>query len=416
MKNLLLSYVMLLGLCYFTNEVVANSPSTTFSSFAKVLSPDHVWYTVSFDVWRGGVYYGRRKITDDSILIGNHYYHKILYSQDSIGNNWTQTHKYTRELDGKLWVLDSVINYEEVLVMDMNLEVGDRFGINQGDDTLYVISTKILNDFAGRLRKVVELSCQPDEAAFITWIEGIGPLRDIFEAAMGYCYVDFGFNTLTCFYTNDVQVWVRENSLSCWEEPILPVSFSDIHPWSTWYSTTWNNEPGGEECALGINTINVKPSILIKRQWSRVLGVTDNGVYNSESAVPFYRKDNKMYFYEDDEWKLLYDFNAQVGDTVTYYISSKAKYYQLHGLFFDTIYTGPYQLVIIDIDTVYPERGQPLKRFKTERINGHEQGHFMGDIIERAGSVLKLFGNYGIIIPPECINGPRLRCFEEIPL
>ena len=72
-------------------------------------------------------------------MIGNHYYHKILYSQDSIGNNWTQSHKYTRELDGKLWVLDSVINYEEVLVMDMNLEVGDRFGINQGDDTLYVI-------------------------------------------------------------------------------------------------------------------------------------------------------------------------------------------------------------------------------------------------------------------------------------
>lgn len=64
----------------------------------------------------------------------------------------------------------------------------------------------------------MELSCQPGEAAFITWIEGIGPLGDIFEAAMGYCYVDFGFNSLKCFYTRDVQVWVRENSLSCWED------------------------------------------------------------------------------------------------------------------------------------------------------------------------------------------------------
>ena len=416
MKNLLLSFITLLGICYLNSTTYAATPSSTVSSFAKVLNTKHIWYTVTSSGFTGAVNYGRHSIAEDSILIENHYYHRILYSQDSTGNNWELTKKYARELDGKLWLLDSMNNDGEVLVMDMNLEVGDYLAINQGEDTLYVISTKIINDFAGQLRKVLELSCHPDEPPYITWIEGIGPAQGVFEAAMGYCYIDFEYNNLTCFYRYGTLVWKSETISSCWEEPIPPISYSDLDPKSTWYSTTWKEEFGGQACELGINTINVRSNTIIKQQWSQILGVTDNGIYLSESTVPFHKKNNKMYFYEDDQWKLLYDFTAKVGDTVTYYISSKAGYYQLYGLYPDTIYTGPYQLVIEEIDYVFSESGQPLKRFKTEQIpNGNLEKHYMGDIIEKVGSTSKLFGNYGVISLPECINVPRLRCFEEFP-
>jgi hypothetical protein len=416
MKNLLLRLVVLLGIFHLTTTAFASVATTTVSSFAKVLNPNHFWYTVTSSGFTGEVYYGRHSITEDSILIGNHYYNRILYSRDSLGNNWEPTKKYARELDGKLWLLDSLISHDEVLVMDMNLEPGDIFEIHNGEDTLYVISTKIINDFTGQLRKVLELSCQLDEAPYITWVEGIGPLEGVFEGALGYCYMDFGYNNLTCFYDNDILVWKNETISSCWEEPIPPVSYSDIHPNSTWYSTTWLEDFGGVACELGINTINVKSSTIIKQQWSQILGVTDNGDYWEESAIPFYRKDNKMYFYEEDQWKLLYDFSAKVGDTVTYYISSKAGYYQLYGIYPDTVYTGPYQLIVNEIDFVTSETGLPLKRFKTEQVpSGNFEGHFMGDIVEKVGSTQKLFGNYGVISLPECFNAPELRCFEEFP-
>lgn len=414
MKNFFYSYVMLLGICCQTSTIIAATPTSTVSSFAKVLNPNHLWYTVTSSIFTGAVNYGRHSITEDSILIGNHYYHRILYSQDSTGNNWQITKKYARELDGKLWLLDSMKNDGEVLVMDMNLEVGDYLAINQGEDTLCVISTKIINDLAGQLRKVLELGCYPDQEPHISWIEGIGPQEGVFESTKGYCLVDFGNNNLTCFYSNGVRV--LSNAFPCWDDPIPPISYSDLDPRSTWYSTTWKEEFGGEACELGINTINVTFNTVIKQQWCQILGVTDNGVYMSESTVPFHKKNNKMYFYEDNQWKLLYDFTAKVGDTVTYYISSKAGYYQLYGLYPDTVYTGPYQLVIEKIDYVFSESGQPLKRFKTEQIpNGNLEKHFMGDIIEKVGSTSKLFGNYGVISLPECNNVPRLRCFEEFP-
>ncbi len=416
MKNFLLHLLFLFAVLFSANDAYANSPTTTVSPFLKVLSPNHIWYTVTSDSWTGSVNYGRNRVGVDSILIGNHYYHSIFYSPDSIGNNWTQTHKYTREIDGKLWVLDSIINDKEILVMDMNLQVNDEFVLNQGDNKLYVISSKVITDFQGRLRKVLALSCNPDEEAFVTWIEGIGPIVGVFEAALGYCYVDFNFNSLTCFYDQDLQVWTDMASFSCWAKPVPPISYSDISPRSTWYSTTWLEDFGGQDCPLGINTINVISNTIIKQQWCQVLGVTDNGVFNSESALPFYRKDNKMFFYEDDEWKLLYDFNAGVGDTVTYYISSKAKYYQLYGIYPDTIYKGPYQLIIKAIDYVYTESNEPLKRFRTEQIpNGNYEGHYMRDIVENAGSASKLFGNYEVISLPECLHIPQLRCFEEFP-
>lgn len=416
MKNLLLSWVLLLGLFHLVTETFATGITTSLSSFAKVLNPSHIWYTVYSSGFTGEVSYGRHSIGEDSVLIGDHYYHRILYSQDSIGSNWQITQKYARELDGKLWLLDSLISNDEVLTMDMNLEPGDIFEIHNGEDTLYVISTKIINDFTGQLRKVVELSCQQDQEPNIFWIEGVGPVQGVFDAALGYCYIDFGYNNLTCFYDNNTLVWKNENIGSCWEEPIPPVSYSDIHPNSTWYSTTWLEDFGGQECALGISTINVRSNIVINQQWSQILGVTDDGVYWEESAVSFYRKDNKMYFYEDYQWKLLYDFSAKVGDTVTYYISSKAGYYQLYGIYPDTVHTGPYQLVVNEIDFVTSETGQPLKRFKTEQVpSGNFEGHFMGDIVEKVGSTKKLFGNYGVISLPECFNAPELRCFEEFP-
>ena len=194
---------------------------------------------------------------------------------------------------------------------------------------------------------------------------------------------------------------------------------TDMDRSTIWYSSSYIGSWAEGDCRKKIDITKVVRDTIIGDRLSRIIGVTTGGIYLPESEIAIYSKDGKMYFYEDNEWRLLYDFTADVGDTVTYYVSKKYPYYESIAVpsLFDQelINDNPYQLVVKGIDSIYDNSGTPFKRFLTENIY-NLYGHFMGYIISDIGSRAKLFGNTGIIIPPQCNpaeEGTGLRCYSD---
>lgn len=193
---------------------------------------------------------------------------------------------------------------------------------------------------------------------------------------------------------------------------------TDMDRSTIWFSSSYTGSFADGDCSKKIDITKVVHDTLIENRLCRVIGVTTDGIYIPESELPIYSKNGKMLFYEDSKWKLLYDFNAKVGDTVTYHVSQKYPYYGRLSVPIpfnqELLNDNPYQLTIEKIDSIYTNSGKPLKRFYTKRIfNFH--GHFMDEIIENVGSREKLFGNNINFIPPQCNPNVQvgLRCYSD---
>ena len=193
---------------------------------------------------------------------------------------------------------------------------------------------------------------------------------------------------------------------------------TDMDRSTIWYTSSYSGGLNAErDCELQIDFTKVVRDTVIGDRLARVIGVYSGGTYLPESEIVVYSKSGKMYFYEDNTWKLLYDFTANVGDTVSYHISRKYPYFDM--LFIPCCYDqyiidqNPFQLVIEKIDTIFTISGKPLKRFLTKN-NYNMDSHSMGRIVENVGSVAKLFGSNGNIKPPECHkNFPSFRCYSD---
>jgi hypothetical protein len=389
------------------------------SAYKNVLSPSHIWYTSESSGWTPGSYNARNKIDSDTTLIGSHYYFPVLSSLDSTGNHWYSMHKYVREEAGRLWVLDSTHNNNEILIMDINLNKGDEFPYIDGLGRamkLFVNKADTIIDLSGQSRKVLYLSCAENEAFRYRWIEGVGTDVGVFSSTFNHCVVDGNENNLTCFYLDGVQIWQSEDFAYCWISPSV-IDTTDMDRSAIWYSSSYTGNFADGDCKLKIDITKVVRDTTINDRLCRILGVFSAGEYLPESEVITFQKDGKLYFYENDIWKLLYDFTAQAGDTVTYYISEKYPYYfkyAVPGIFDQEIMDrNPYQLLIEKIDTLYTTEGNPLMRFYTKSLD-ERQTNRMGVIIENVGSEFKLFGLSTIISLPECLNNfPSLRCYSD---
>lgn len=194
---------------------------------------------------------------------------------------------------------------------------------------------------------------------------------------------------------------------------------SDLDPSAIWYSSVF--ESGGDdypECKQEISIISVQREEEIGGRMSQIIGVTEGGIYYPESELPLFRENKKLYFYEDNTWKLLYDFSAIAGDTVHYFLSKKVNFYlRPYGVIPEMDFMIPdtsFSLVINKVDTIITNSGLPIKRFQCTDLTGYRICHEMDIIYENIGSQFGLFGEVGCWIPPECISFPRgLQCYSE---
>ncbi len=191
---------------------------------------------------------------------------------------------------------------------------------------------------------------------------------------------------------------------------------SDLDPSAVWYSSVGN---GGNwpDCKNVLNIISVQREEEIGGRTSQIIGVTQDGLYYPESELALYRENKKMYFYEDNIWKLLYDFSAMTGDTVHYFLSKKINFYlRPYGLNLDIDFMIPdtsLSLVVNKVDTVITNSGLPIKRFRCTDVTRYMIDHEMDIIYENIGSKDGLFGMIGSFITEGCVPNSHINCYLE---
>jgi len=189
---------------------------------------------------------------------------------------------------------------------------------------------------------------------------------------------------------------------------------TDMDRSSIWYSQSWTEEHNYPR-PLVLDVIQVIKDTLLDDRYSYVIGVTSKGIYYPESELPVYTKDGKFYFHEDDGWWLLYDFTAQEGDTVSYYISKRYKYYSLGMVPMllensKLLEYNPHKYIVTKIDSVYDNNGKPVKRFILDSwLN--ESDHYFETILEHVGAINRLMGSYVYFSTEDRL--PLLRCYSD---
>ncbi|MBK8853223.1 MAG: hypothetical protein IPN10_03730 [Saprospiraceae bacterium] len=117
---------------------------------------------------------------------------------------------------------------------------------------------------------------------------------------------------------------------------------TDMSPFSVWRRTNWHY--GGTEPT--VIEIFVDRDTVIDDRVCRVLKTKFNDAVIEESALPVFYKDKKMYFHEDNQWLLLYDFTVKKGDTVTFFLSKKTDIYAFGETGISPIGENPYKLIV----------------------------------------------------------------------
>ncbi len=198
--------------------------------------------------------------------------------------------------------------------------------------------------------------------------------------------------------------------------PYNDIDTTNMDQHAVWYSSSFIGKFPEGDCRVELVVTRVMRDTLIGDTLARIIGVTRGGVYYKESEVPFFEKDGRLYFFEEDAWRLLYDYTAQAGDTVDYYVSKKSPYYYMIEKI-DPDQSNPAilyedQYWIKAIDTIYTEEGKALKRFDTRHATDVNK---MGYIIERMGSMNHLFGLTNVPVPYGCPahSTAAMRCYAD---
>ncbi|MFZ1702845.1 MAG: hypothetical protein WAT79_00785 [Saprospiraceae bacterium] len=203
-------------------------------------------------------------------------------------------------------------------------------------------------------------------------------------------YIIFLFFNLAVEATN---VFFEKQALSHFSIQGFCSDTTDLSSFSLWRKTNWYL--GGTKPE--IIQIFVDRDTIINDRFCRVLRAKFDDQVIEGSDLPVYNKGNKMFFYEEGQWWLLYDFSAKQGDTVEFFLSKKTELFTFGRTGVPPLGENPYKLVVEKVDTVLASDGSPLKRFLTRDLDqGVSSVYGMNEIIEDIGSLFGLFGHFYI--------------------
>ena len=176
---------------------------------------------------------------------------------------------------------------------------------------------------------------------------------------------------------------------------------TDMSENSVWYYTG-NNPLCTDEPIVMISVVR---SVVVGDRVCRVIGVSVDDEIYPESELIVYYKNKQLYFYDNETWKILYDFGLNVGDTLDYNLPTQT------GYGFDIVPENPYQMVVTKVDTVFANNGQTLRRLYTERTSEIYLREGYNISFEGIGSIHGLFGRHANVITEGCYQ--FLRCFTN---
>ena len=228
----------------------------------------------------------------------------------------------------------------------------------------------------------------------VVYTDGVGVFTHLFVPDAGQCALE-----------KSVDIYVWEG-----------MEITDMDASAVWISEKWGENNQWPECEVYKDVVKVVKDTIIGPRYCRVIGTSYNKKYLPESELIVFQKEGRMYFYEDESWWLIYDFNAKVGDTVRYNLPRN---YMCYSLFGGECITGPYHHLyennpflyyIRRIDTIYTAEGVPLRKYDTDGLN--VGAAYMGDMIENMGSIDGLFGITINFALPEC-SLPKVLCYND---
>ncbi len=159
----------------------------------------------------------RRKYTfsEDSVLIGIHYYHELIYTTDLLPTSgWIPSEKFYREDNRRIFYTKEASVFSESLVYDFNFGIGDTLVptvFQQLTRAITEVGTIQLLD--GVTRKTLTMGCEN-----IKWIEGIGELdTHVFFYTLIACSAtdDLSVHSIRCFSSNGQLVYLRPDLSTC---------------------------------------------------------------------------------------------------------------------------------------------------------------------------------------------------------
>ncbi len=179
--------------------------------------------------------------------------------------------------------------------------------------------------------------------------------------------------------------------------------------------TKWYYSPYSENCIDDVMMAEAVRDTLIGDRLCRIIGVTREGKYISKSELPFYVKNKKMFFHEDDKWNLLYDFNLNEGDTLYYYLSKKSGYYCTatydENIGLELKERNPYNAIIEKKEIAVSKNGVSLNRFQYKNFETGVPFPTDGYIVDNIGSFYGLFGLH-LNLAIECWTA-EFRCYRD---
>ena len=159
------------------------------------------WATYTSD-FMGNINITTRKIEGDTLINGIMYKKMWRTYSDPIDNNWT-INQFIRQ-DSTKKVFQKRINFEEELMYDFGLELGDT--IYSNFDSSFIAKVEAVDSITlddGTMRRRVNIKpiTMPTGVSEEFWIDGIGGVRMAFFHLEPFWVTDFQ-NQLRCFSSN----------------------------------------------------------------------------------------------------------------------------------------------------------------------------------------------------------------------
>ncbi|MFT4533454.1 MAG: hypothetical protein ACJA1A_001132 [Saprospiraceae bacterium] len=353
----------------------------SISVFSQEIGIGTVWTYSNYSInpFPGEILTGDYTITGEEVIDG-----KTYFAFDNFGSCGPSA-SHLRIEDRKYYM---IIDGSEGLIHDFNLLPGESYLIKNyvgyDTDSLEIVIDSIGETIVDGVTLFTQYCSISEENLGVEWnltfIENVGSIGFLLPQ-YGAC--DPGAGGLRCISYTDGQTIKFTSDDQC--EIFYGNSY--FQDGSQWFFGKW-----GLPLTSEIAQIIIEKDTITNSGYFQIMEILDEDENSLEdSQVLLTSEDNRVYFIENSNLKLLFDFsyNLEIGDTATYYLPENANLYDISSNGGIEPIINPYRHVISGIDTVISSTGQELRRWQVDpivrEVDGEPIGNWVTEIIEGVG-------------------------------